>query len=99
MKKEIIGDFGQSNICRATGKIMLTKREAGEQLGATRGHRTTSHIGRGTNKPKRSYYCNCCGYYHLTHLAQTKGTVMKKSVPYKREKNYSIYDELYKDDF
>lgn len=98
MGKEFIGDFGQTKVCSATGKIMLTKREAGEQLSSLKGHRTTSHIGRGTNKPKRSYYCDCCGYYHVTHFAQTKGTQMKKSVPYKRQKNYNIYSELYKDE-
>lgn len=70
---EFIGDFGQSKIryC-VSGKQCLTQREAGEQLARLRGHRTTSHIGKSKDKPKRSYYCNECGFYHLTHYAQQK---------------------------
>lgn len=70
---DFIGDYGQSNIRYCiSGKQCYTKREAGEQLSNLRKHRTSSHIGRGSDKPKRSYYCTECGYYHVTHYAQTK---------------------------
>ena len=95
--KDVIGDYGQKKICQRSGKVMLTQREAGVQLNSMKKHRTSSHICRGTDKPKRSYYCEYCGMYHVTHLAQAKSTTMKKSVPYKREKNYNIYDELEND--
>lgn len=96
--KDFIGDYGQSKICPKSGKVMLTQREAGSQLNSLKGHRTSSHIGRGTNKPKRSYFCDFCGAYHVTHLAQAKHKGMKNTVPYKREKNYSAWDEIYNDE-
>lgn len=78
--KDFIGDFGQSKIKYCIcGKQCYTKREAGEQLSRLKGHRTSSHIGRGNTKPKRSYYCNDCGYYHVTHYGMQK----KKKGPLK----------------
>ena len=83
--KDFIGDYGQSkirytngDICMC-GKICLTQREAGEQLNRLKGHRTSSHIGRGNDKPKRSYYCRDCGFYHVTHYGfQKKKGPMKE---------------------
>mgnify|MGYP003291405048 CR=1 FL=1 len=85
----LIGDYGQERICRATGKIMLSKREAGNQLNNLKGHRTSSHIGRGTNKPKRSYFCKDCGAYHVTHYAQAQ-----KKKTFKTYQNSFDEDEL-----
>ena len=96
---ELIGDYGQKKICQRSGKVMLTKREAGSQLNSLKGHRTSSHIGRGTNKPKRAYFCDYCGMYHVTHLAQSKGNSVRHATPYKRQKNYNILDGYYNEEY
>lgn len=85
---ELIGDFGQKRFCKASGKVCLTKREAGEQLGSMKKHLTTSYVGKSNNKPKRSYYCKDCGSYHVTHLGQKQ----KAKKPLKIVNKY--YDEL-----
>lgn len=77
--KELIGDYGQNNICFKTGKQMLSKREAGEKINALKKHNTYNRLGKGNDKPKRAYYCESCGSYHVTHY----GNVYKKKKPLK----------------
>ena len=56
--------FGQDVRCYFAGKICYTAREAGEVInGARRHHRN------GKNIPRRKYYCETCGYYHVTHYS------------------------------
>ncbi len=45
------------------GKLCLSERQANEMLkGAKRNDRKRT----GKKIPKRKYYCQACGYYHLT---------------------------------
>lgn len=70
MMGNLIGDYRRP-ICRATGKVIYTRTEAGALLNSLSKHRTSSHIGKGGNKPKRSYFCKVCGGYHVTHFNKT----------------------------
>lgn len=59
------------NYCETTGKRCLSRKEANEIIS----HYKTNHRGRyfswshrGKNVPQRSYYCEYCGTFHLTHF-------------------------------
>ena len=55
-------------ICFQEHKICYTEREAGGILNSCRRH-NYSNWGVGQKyKPMRKYYCNECGFYHITHL-------------------------------
>ena len=57
-------DSGRDLRCENEGKICYTKREAGNALNGAK------KCGcRAKNMPKRSYYCEECGCYHLTHYS------------------------------
>ena len=53
--------FGREIRCESTGKICYTEREAGEILNMPKRHSHSNEI------PKRKYFCEKCGCYHLTH--------------------------------
>ena len=53
--------------CKDSGKVCLTRREAGEILNSFRRHH--NHRTRTGERPCRKYWCKSCGFYHLTHLA------------------------------
>ena len=62
--------------CEETGKVCYTEREAGEAISNFKRHiHAGSHhwikgdYSNSKNIPRRKYYCQNCGYYHLTHLA------------------------------
>ena len=54
--------------CEDTGKICYSGREAGEIINSTKHHHRNDHLGRSKKFPRRKYYCNDCGYYHLTSM-------------------------------
>lgn len=54
-------------ICKETGKRCYTQSLAGKQIGLAKGKYRRKKAGNG-KIPQRSYYCNYCGYYHLTSL-------------------------------
>ena len=58
--------FGRDLRCESTGKICYTEREAGIALNEAKKHHYSDD---NTSKeiPKRKYYCEKCGCYHLTH--------------------------------
>ena len=58
-------------ICKYSGKKCFTKREAGEQISYFKNTRF-SWKNRGKTIPQRYYFCDVCGYYHLTHLKTNK---------------------------
>lgn|SRR5574344_191630 len=65
---DFIGDYRTGSVCRC-GKKCYTKADANAWLNNLKKHHcTASHIGKGGNVPKRAYYCELCGMYHLTHL-------------------------------
>src|SRR5574344_1014430 len=47
---------------------------------------TASHIGKGGNVPKRAYYCELCGMYHLNHLKYSIDYTDGGHKPNKQEK-------------
>ncbi|MCF0241390.1 MAG: hypothetical protein HUK25_02060 [Treponema sp.] len=53
--------------CMETEKRCYSEREAGSILNSCRRHRTSDHCGRNKDLPRRKYWCNSCGHYHLTH--------------------------------
>ena len=58
-------------VCAKTGKTCLSQKEAGDLIRYFK----TSHFkwnGRGRNIPQRSYYCEYCKTYHLTHFKSRK---------------------------
>ena len=60
-------DFENDIICESTGKICYSKKEAGKAInGAKKRHYTDGHSAK--KIPRRKYYCEKCGCYHLTHL-------------------------------
>ena len=59
--------MSDKRICQRTGKSCFSKREANETIAYFK----TSHFKwnhRGKNIPQRSYYCEYCGTYHITHF-------------------------------
>lgn len=71
-------DFGRDIICESTGKICYNAKEAGVALNRAKKHYHSDEESSASKKiPKRKYYCEKCGHYHLT----------SQSAPYnKREK-------------
>lgn len=52
--------------CQQTVKTCFSRKKANETIAYFKTtHFKWSH--RGKNIPKRSYYCEYCGTYHLTH--------------------------------
>lgn len=69
--------------CKTTGKQCFTEREAGERLNFLK--KGWSRRGKKKQVPKRKYWCQECGYYHLTHLTcyafseHCKGNIYKSA--------------------
>lgn len=61
-------------ICKESGKYCYSKKEAGNMIRYFKKHRNFNK-----NIPKRSYFCNYCGTFHLTHLKK-KSKKIKKSI-------------------
>ena len=54
--------------CQRTGKICYSRKDANETISFfKRGHRNHKWGHRGKQIPQRSYYCEYCKAYHLTH--------------------------------
>lgn len=81
--------------CKATGKVCYTKREAGVVVNGTKKHVTTSHLYKGSARPKRSYFCSECGSYHTTHLRnETERGYRKKPMKTLYGKGYNGDDDF-----
>ena len=99
-------DYGFNNIegekkrCEKSGKIMYTKREAGTIINGIKGHKNSSHMYRGTNKPQRMYYCEYCNSYHVTHYNNKMKTRKEKQsrieLSYGKGFDYDSYMEYEK---
>ena len=63
--------MNERRFCEMTGKACFTKREASETIAYFKSNRLKWNH-RGKNIPQRSYYCEKCGTYHLTHLKELK---------------------------
>ncbi|MDY4674467.1 MAG: hypothetical protein SO369_05665 [Treponema sp.] len=50
-----------TNICISTGKLCFSRRTAGEVINQYKKHHHTSG-----KYPRRYYFCNNCGTYHIT---------------------------------
>lgn len=50
-------------ICEATGKRCYSKKDANSAIHSAKNHSHKKRI------PFRSYYCDKCGTYHLTHFS------------------------------
>lgn len=65
---EFIGNYTSGATCRC-GKRCYTREDAQGSINSLKKHhRTSSHVGRGANVPKRAYHCDMCNMWHLTHL-------------------------------
>ena len=58
--------MSERKICNYSGKTCFSKREASETIAYFKTTRFRWNH-RGKNIPQRSYYCEHCGTYHLTH--------------------------------
>lgn len=58
---------GTNLICREAHKVCYTRREAGSILNDCRKHGFRSRGVGKKHRPRREYFCNHCGFYHLTH--------------------------------
>lgn len=67
----MIDENGEQMICKESGKICYSQREAGYILSKAK---RKKYMGKNNNIPKRTYICEHCGYYHLTHLKYFFGT-------------------------
>lgn len=57
-------------LCPVSGKRCYSEREAGSIVNSCHRHRSSDHLGRNKDLPRRKYFCSDCGSYHLTHLAK-----------------------------
>ncbi len=73
--------------CFAEGKICYTEREAGIVINNAKRHHYGNDVKRGKNIPKRKYFCNVCGFYHLTHY---KYFADDKMIDYNERKFYAL---------
>jgi ribosomal protein L32 len=60
----MIAEIEEKRFCPATGKVMFSRRAAGESLRWFKGHRVYR---KRKSRPMRAYKCEFCGAYHLTH--------------------------------
>lgn len=63
-------ELPERNYCPTTGKTCYTQREANGVINFYKSGHKWSY--RGKNIPKRSYYCNFCGTYHITHFKKKR---------------------------
>ena len=59
-----------SDICETTGKKCFTKKDAATCINGLARNRRRRKIH--SALPKRYYFCEHCGMYHLTHYKQRK---------------------------
>lgn len=70
-------------ICEATGKRCYSKKDANSAIHSAKNHSHKKRI------PFRSYYCDKCGTYHLTHFPDYKrSTITTKNWYKKAKENY-----------
>lgn len=70
-------------ICEATGKRCYSKKDANSAIHSAKNHSHKKRI------PFRSYYCEKCGTYHLTHFSDYKrSTITTKNWYKKAKENY-----------
>ena len=81
-------DFGKDVICESEGKICYTKREAGNAINRAKQHYHSDESNASKDIPKRKYYCEKCGHYHLTSQAvyRNQNDKLQKKYRYKKEK-------------
>ena len=65
---------GEKRFCETTGKICYSRREAGNILNYTKRNKF------GRNIPKRCFFCEDCGTWHLTHLTRFGERKTKKKI-------------------
>lgn len=88
-------DFEKELRCESTGKICYTKREAGNAINGAK-----SHCNRSKKIPKRKYYCEECGCYHLTHYSHYGNSIKKHHFNKKlSDILLSEYKKLWQEDF
>ena len=63
------GQMVSRRFCPVSGKCCLASREADGVLNHVQRHSHGRRNCRGKNMPRRKYYCESCGSYHLTHYA------------------------------
>lgn len=69
----------EKNTRRCYGKVCYSEHEANNVVNSARrgvrkiidGHRVSIRHGK-QNIPKRKYYCQVCGMFHVTHLSHYK---------------------------
>lgn len=59
-----MNDELKREICQQTGKVCYSQRDASLEIANFKKRKRLSH---GKNIPQRSYICQFCGCYHLTH--------------------------------
>ena len=64
-------EWTEKEKCHATGKVCYTQREANEVIRLFKKRSFKCHS---TNIPQRSYVCQFCGNYHLTHFRKKNST-------------------------
>lgn len=81
-------DFGRDLRCESTRKICYSKKEAGNAINRAKKHYHSDDESNASKKiPKRKYYCNKCGCYHLTsQSAYHKKERLQEKYRYKKEK-------------
>ena len=80
--------FGQDIRCYFEGKICYTAREAGGVINGARRRHVTNSYRNGKNIPKRKYFCEKCGYYHVTHYSYYPYSYTEKNMKYYRLERY-----------
>ncbi len=61
--------------CESTGKICYSERGAAEAINSARRHRCKS--GGAKQIPKREYFCEKCGCFHLSHYTSYQSQTTK----------------------
>lgn len=81
-------DFERDLRCESTGKICYSKKEAGIALNRAKKHYHSDDESNASKKiPKRKYYCEKCGHYHLTSQpASQKKDRLQEKYRHKKEK-------------
>ena len=82
-------DFENDIVCESTGKICYSKKEAGITINRAKKHYHSDDESNASKKiPKRKYYCEKCGHYHLTSQAvyRNQNDKLQKKYRYKKEK-------------
>lgn len=68
----MLDENGKPVICESSGKRCFTREEAGRIINQKKRNRMGKEI------PKRYYFCEECGMWHLTHLPGFCGNGRKR---------------------